>query len=115
MAMMPGMMPPPMDAGMGGAPPPPGLDPGMMGGAPAGPQFPSLDPAAMGQLLAPVFGIQQQDLAQFQGQQQETLMQLLMAMMGNAPNPEGYAAQSQPGNVSPPDMSAPLDSETQTF
>lgn len=99
--MPPGMMAP--DPSMGGMPP----DPMMGSAAPGMPDMPSLDPTVLEQLLGPVKQLQAADIAQLQGGQQKTLMDVFMGMLQNAPNPDGYAAQAAPTGTSAPDLSLP--------
>jgi hypothetical protein len=94
----PGAMPPPVDPMMGG----------MGGMQPPGAMFPSLDPNMMGQAIGPALGMMQQDQQTLQSQQSQLLMTLLMAMLGNAPNPEAYAAQSQPSAPVASDLGGPM-------
>ena len=105
MAMMPS--PDPAMMGGGGAMPP-AVDP-MMGGMPQpGGMFPSLDPNMMGQAIGPALGMMQQDQQTLQSQQSQLLMTLLMALLGNAPNPEAYAAQSMPSTPVASDLGGPM-------
>lgn len=78
--------------GMGPAMPGPGLpmDPMAMApgaGAPVANPFPSTDPAVVAQIVSLIGGLQQQDHAQLQMQQDGVLQMLLSSLMPAQPDP----------------------------
>lgn len=69
--------------------------PGMGGG------FPSTDPSQIAPLLGPVRQMQMADQQNLE-QQQQGVLQMLVEMMRNAPNPLAQQAQTAPAYPVPP-------------
>lgn len=94
------MMLPPDPSVMPPGQPPMGPPPGAGGPPPMGgggvPGFQTTDPMAVMQALTPLVAAQQQDQSMLAAMQQEATMQAIAQALGNAPNPAGYAAQTQP-------------------
>lgn len=114
-----GMVPPPPSAGapMGGMPPsgaPVPGDPslgaatGAPMGAPSASPFPSIDPMVIAGLVTQIKGLQEQDLASLQSQQDVVLAAVVQALGGAGPDPmQGVTEGAAFGAPEGPPMGAP--------